>query len=406
MAWLHSQGRVEVRKRLRPSCAPFGLAETSLRCSIVRDLPAIRRVPILRRVPKEVAVPFCSSQKMHVSRRGALAWLVAAAGAALLGIADSGGAGIDVGRSSVGISILGSVQRRSSRIAQRAADASSNGDSEWAEHLFQRAVYLSPSDPHVLSCAARQAWEDQGRFDRAETWLVQAMALDAQHPTVALEAARFMLAVSQDNGPRAEAVLRAALERRGGALLLGANLQREHLSLALADAVLAQRGRERDAEPLYRGVIAALGSAEDPGAFGRGDAATRAKLRAAARAGLAESAGLGPTPDGHAPEEGPPEGLDERALRTKTAALLERAAALQRVGEHAAEEVALLSRAVALAPASADAHAALGFAQQRAGDTSAAECSYDVALHLSPTHAVRLPRPSRCERARPRRSLI
>jgi len=336
---------------------------------------------------------------MHVSRRGALAWLVAAVGAALLGIADSGGAGIDVGRSSVGISILGSVQRRSSRIAQRAADASSNGDREWAEHLFQRAVYLSPSDPHVLSCAARQAWEDQGQFDRAETWLAQAMALDAQHPTVALEAARFMLAVSRDNGPRAEAVLRAALERRGGALLLGANLQREHLSLALADAVLAQRGRERDAEPLYRGVIAALGSAEDPRAFGRGDAATRAKLRAAARAGLAQSTAPGPTPDRHTPEEGPPEGLD-------AAALLERAAALQRVGEHAAEEVALLSRAVALAPASADAHAALGFAQQRAGDTSAAECSYDAALHLSPTHAVRRPRPSRCERARPRRSLI
>jgi hypothetical protein len=86
--------------------------------------------------------------------------------------------------------IIGTTHRRTARLGIRAADAGGSGDCEWATHLYQRALSISPTDPHVLAISARNAWESEGRHNKAEELLERAMALQPRNPTVALEAAR------------------------------------------------------------------------------------------------------------------------------------------------------------------------------------------------------------------------
>jgi len=127
-------------------------------------------------------------------RAHASAWLVPVVMTVVL-LKTSGGddtlraAGV-MGGFAGGHAILGNTHRRTARFGMRAAEAGGSGDCEWATHLYQRALSISPADPHVLAISARNAWEGEGRHDKAEELLERAMALQPRNPTVALEAAR------------------------------------------------------------------------------------------------------------------------------------------------------------------------------------------------------------------------
>ncbi|KAJ1490468.1 hypothetical protein T484DRAFT_1777191 [Baffinella frigidus] len=365
----------------------------------------------------------------HGRRAHASAWLLAVIVSVVL-LRTSGGD--DTLHSAGGFAILGSTQRRTARFGSRAMEAAGRGDCEWAAHLYQRAVSISPADPHVHAVAARHAWEGEGRHDKAEDLLERAMALEPRHPTVALEAARFMMTSSRD-AASAEFVLKAAIEHNAGGFLPG--LQREHLRFALATAISEQGGRGLEAEQIFREVIDALPAASTSAAASpAGLEAVRVKLHAAAlsnlglliiarnrnahgggnagdlaeaRSLLEKSARMDPSGSAGAnlatylsrgvardlqgaarPDQASPSQAAQNP--DGAAALMRRAAALQETSGFETEERALLERAVALEPNNPGTHAALAYLHQRAGRYAKAEQGYSSALSLDHNHAVAL----------------